>query len=836
MKLSEIVKTLEGSSQEARDAVAGLIVRLGSARRASTYRCYGRAGADAVHAFLEASGVAHDMSPSSFDQNSVQFSFKDEASYARLSRAVSANPVHLMAHAVANGRDVSVPSDADVSSGDSGSAGEAAPATAQASVPFGRRVCDRTMEIYRAVAEVDVSGHPDAAKAVEYAKVMVRSAAPVAVVPPAVAEVALRYSSLTPYSDLAEVPKDLVFDVLPDDVADVAVRLVRPVEMIPVVASLKAPLAVQMDRSEWDGPEPLSGYLYRVADTLNRVADASAADDSERDLFVRLDAPLRAARAHEGSVDPLGTLRMSLTPRRVFQYVIDLYSAMYGVKVGMFGSSRLAVEDKLCSSRSSCDYENCRWEDIGDGPLPWDFRAMALCAVVFSDSELDSAYTDANYFVPGHSAPEPVCSDEETAGADKPAEDGARGLLRNELAAEWHAMFTTSDAGENAYVSEFSYTTNDGIAERARRLGRFRTDVIHTPASGAVSENPALRPADDDEAEFSPTSAFIAGVTACMRSTFGDSYSEHRWPAGSAPEHDPGYAVSAVYTGMSTDLSPDMADDSHEFPSIDATVWSRPAAFTSFISRLCSDRSIQHSFSQRSSGTSRRHVVIVETAFSAGRLSNMEPSELDALRVKLARTFVATAVNRRVERPSFAAEMDLEASAEYMGHLEAYVRRPLAEFASRPYGNGSDGHVYPSGVSVLFARDTYDRTYVVFGIDGSDANVARVNFRAMRGLPLLTAARQASETAAGVGPGVFRYSKSSDMDSVLRSYVAMTARNNAVPDDSRSLGGLIGQFVATPYADAVDYDDSDVGDDYVGVPDRDWYVDLGLLDTESAHR
>ena len=77
MQLSEIVKTLEGSSQEARDAVAGLIVRLGSARRASTYRCYGRAGADAVHAFLEASGVDHDMSPSSFDRDSVQFSFKE---------------------------------------------------------------------------------------------------------------------------------------------------------------------------------------------------------------------------------------------------------------------------------------------------------------------------------------------------------------------------------------------------------------------------------------------------------------------------------------------------------------------------------------------------------------------------------------------------------------------------------------------------------------------------------------------------------------------------------------------------------------------------------------
>ena len=835
MKLSEIVKTLEGSSQEARDAVAGLIVRLGSVRRASTYRCYGRAGADAVHAFLEASGVAHDMSPSSFDQDSVQFSFKDEASYARLSRVVSANPVHLMAHAVANGLDVSVPSDAEITSGDS--AGETAPAPAQESVPFGRRVCERTMEIYKAVAEVDVSAHPDAAKAVEYAKVMAGSTAPVAVVPPAVAEVAFRYSSLVPYSHLTEAPKDLVFDVLPDDVADVAVRLVRPVEMIPVVASLQAPLAVQMDRSEWDGPEPLSGYLYRVADTLNRVADASAADDSGRDLFVRLDSPLRAARVHEGSVDPLGTLRMSLTPRRVFQYVIDLYSAMYGVKVGMFGSSRLAVEDKLCPDRSACDYENCRWDDIGDDEaLPWNFRAMALCAVVFSDSDLDSAYTNASYFAPGHSAPEPVCSDEETAGAEKPAEDGACGLLRNELAAEWHAMFTTSDAGENAYVSEYSYTTAGGIAERARRLGRFRTDVIGTPASGAVSENPALRPADDDEAEFTPASALVAGVTACMRSVFGDSYSEHRWPSGSAPEHDPGYAVSAVYTGISTDLSPDMADDSQEFPSIDAAVWSRPAAFTSFISRLCSDRSIQHNFSQRSSGTSRRHVVIMETAFSARRLSNLEPSELNALREKLARTFVATAVNRRVERPSFAAEMDLEASSEYMGHLEAYVRRALADFASRPYGNGSDGHVYSGGVSVLFARDTYDRTYVVFGIDGSDANVARVNFRAMRGLPLLTASRQASETAAAVGPGVFRYSKSSDMDSVLRSYVAMAARNNAVPAGSRASGGLIGQFITTSYASAVDYDESDVGDDYVGVPDRDWYADDGLLDTESAHR
>lgn len=836
MKLSEIIKTLEGSSQEARDAVAGLIVRLGSARRASTYRCYGRAGADAVHAFLEASGVAHDMTPSSFDRDSVQFSFKDEASYARLSRALSANPVHLMAHAVANGRDVSVPSDADVSSGDSGSAGETAPAPAQESVPFGRRICDRTMEIYRAVAEVDVSGHPDAAKAVEYAKVMARSVAPDAVVPPAVAEVAFRYSSLTPYSDLAEVPKDLVFDVLPDDVANVAVRLVRPVEMIPVVASLQAPLAVQMDRSGWDGPEPLSGYLYRVADTLDRVADASAADDSGRDLFVRLDAPLRAARVHEGSVDQLGTLRMSLTPRRVFQYVIDLYSAMYGVKVGMFGSSRLAVEDKLYPGHSACDYENCRWDDIGDGALPWDFRAMALCAVVFSDSDLDSAYTSANYFAPGHGAPEPVCSDEETAGAEKPAEDGACGLLRDELAAEWHAMFTTASAAESAYVSEYSYTTADGVAERARRLGRFRTDVIGTPASGAVSENPALRPADDDEAEFSPASALVAGVTACMRSAFGDSYSEHRWPSGLAPEHDPGYAVSAVYTGMSTDLSPDMADDSQEFPSIDAAVWSRPTEFTSFISRLCSDRSIQHSFSQRSSGTSRRHVVIVETAFSAERLHDMATYELDALRTKLARTFVATAVNRRVERPSFAAEMDLETSAEYMGHLDAYVRRSLAEFASRPYGNGSDGRVNPARVSVLFARDTYDRTYVVFGVDGSDANVARVNFRAMRDLPLLTAARQASETATVARPGVFRYSRSSDMDSVIRSYVAMAARNNAAPAGSRATAGLIDQFITASYASAVDYDDSDVGDDYVGVPDRDWYADNGLLNTESAHR
>lgn len=834
MKLSEIVKTLEGSSQEARDAVAGLIVRLGSVRRASTYRCYGRAGADAVHAFLEAAGVAHDMSPSSFDQDSVQFSFKNEASYARLSRAVSANPVHLMAHAVANGRDVSVPSDAEITSGDS--AGEAAPAPEQTSVPFGRRVCDRTMEIYKAVAEVDVSAHPDAAEAVKYAKVMATSVAPVAVVPPAVAEVAFRYSSLVPYSDLSETPDDLVFDVLPDNVVDVAVRLVSLGEAIPVVATLKAPLAVQMDRSEWDGPEPLSGYLYRIANTLNRVADASAADDSGRDLFVRLDAPLRAARVHEGSVDPIGTLQMSLTPRRVFQYVIDLYSAVYGVKVGMYGSSRLAAEDKLCSSRSACDYENCRWEDIGDGPLPWDFRAMALCALVFSDSELDSAYTNANYFAPGHSAPRPVCSETAETGGEKPAEDGARGLLRNELAAEWHAMFTTSAADESAYVSEYSYTTSDGIAERARRLGRFRTDVIGTPASGAVSENPALRPADDDEAEFTPASALVAGVTACMRSAFGDSYSEHQWPSGSAPEHDPGYAVSAVYTGMSTDLSPDMADDSREFPSIDAAVWSRPAAFTSFVSRLCSDRSIQHNFSQRSSGTSRRHVVIMETAFSARSLSGMEPSKLNALREKLARTFVATAVNRRVERPSFAAEMDLAASAEYMAHLEAYVRRSLAEFASRPYGNGSDGHVYSGGVSVLFARDTYDRTYVVFGIDGSDANVARVNFRAMRSLPLLTAARQASETAVSAGPGVFRYSKSSDMDSVLRSYIAMAARNNAVPDDSRSPGGSIGQFITTSYAAAVDYDESDVGDDYVGVPDRDWYVDRGLINTESAHQ
>lgn len=830
MKLSEIVKTLDGSSQEARDAVAGLIVRLGSDfRRASAYRCYGKAGADAVHAFLDASGVAHDMAPSTFDADSVQFTFKDETSYRRLAHAVASNRTHLLARSVRNGAEFALSVDPELSVNVDGPAPEPAPTVIP--VTLGRRVAERTTEIYHAVAEIDLTVHPDAAAAVAYAKVMVEGEYPSAVVPPAIAEVAVRYAGFHRSGRaLSEPPSDLVFDVYPVENIDVAVRLARPSERIPVSAMLQAPLVVQMDRDEWDGPEPLNGYLYCGRDALIRMADASACEEHRRDLFVRVDAPLRAARVHEGVHDPLGTLRMSLTPERLYQYMMDLYAILYGVNVGMYGSSRLAASDKLLNEPLGFNYDECWWDDIEGTPLPWHYNAMALCALVFSEQRLDRAYTIAHNFVAGRSAPMPVPS-----ATSEPPEDRAVGLLKDELAAEWHAMFTSAGP-ENTYVSEYGYNTDHGRSERATRLERFRSTVLRTPASGAVSENAALRPAADDDSAFTPTSALVAGVTACMRSVLGSSYSAHAWPVPATPEHNPEYAVSAVYTGMYTDLSPAPSEDSQEFPVI-ADMWSRPEEFTSFISRLCSDREIQHRCSQRTSGTSRTHVVIVETAFSAESVSGLDSNDCAALRSALAKTFVETAVYRRVERPSFAAEMESSRASEFLASYGSYVRRSLVAFASRPYGDSSDGRVDVQSLSVLFARDVYGRTYVVFQMDGATANVARVNFRAMRGLPVLTAARAAARAAAGApsGENVFRYTGSPNSAEVIDKYIAAAARVNHEPANTTSYGGTIGPFIRQAYTNAVDYDDSDVGEDYIGIPGRDWYGGLSRSTTREAY-
>lgn len=830
MKLSEIIKTLDGSSQEARDAIAGLIVRLGSdSRRASAYRCYGNAGADAVHAFLEASGVAHDMVPSAFDVDSVQFTFKDETSYRRLVHAVVSNKTHLLAYSIRNNTEFALSADPELAVNVDGPAPEPAPTVIP--VTLGRRIAERTTEIYHAVAGVDLTEHPDAAAAVAYAKDMVEGECPSAVVPPAVAEIAVRYAGFHRSGrNLAETPADLVFDVYPVENIDVAVRLAKPSERIPVSAMLQAPLVVQMDRDEWDGPEPLNGYLYCGRDALVRVANASACEEHRRDLFVRVDAPLRAARVHEGVHDPLGTLRMSLTPERLYQYMMDLYAILYGVNVGMYGSSRLAVGSKLLHEPLGFSYDEFRWDDIEGGMLPWHYNAMALCALVFSEQRLDRAYTIAHNFVSGRSAPMPVSS-----AASEPPEDRTVGLLKDELAAEWHAMFT-SNGSENTYVSEYGYNTDHARSDRAARLERFRNLVLRTPASSAVSENAALRPAADDDSAFTPTSALVAGVTACMRSVLGNSYSAHAWPVPATPEHNPEYAVSAVYTGMYTDLSPAPSEDSQEFPVI-ADMWSRPEEFTSFISRLCSDRKIQHRCSQRTSGTSRTHVVIVETAFSAESVSGLDSLDCAALRNALAKTFVETVIYRRVERPSFAAEMESGRASEYLANHESFVRRNLVGFVSRPYGDGSDGRVDAQSLSVLFARDTYGRTYVVFQMDGATANVARVNFRAMRGLPVLTAARAAARAASGTASGenVFRYTGSPNSTEVITKYIAAAARANREPADTTSYGGSIGPFIRQSYLDAVDYDGSDVGEDYIGVPGHDWYGGLSRSTTHEAY-
>lgn len=830
MKLSEIIKTLDGSSQEARDAVAGLIVRLGSdTRRASAYRCYGKAGADAVHAFLDASGVAHDMAPSTFDADSVQFTLKDETTYKSLAHAVASNKTHLLAYSVRNGAEFALSVDPELSVDVGSPVSEPAPTVIPATL--GRRVAERTMEIYRIVAGISLTEHPDATAAVEYAKAMVEGDCPSAVVPPAIAEVAVRYAGLHRSGrNLSETPSDLVFDVYPVENIDVAVRLARPSERIPVSAMLQAPLAVQMDRDEWDGPEPLNGYLYCTGNALIRMADASACEEHRRDLFVRVDAPLRAARVHEGVHDPLGTLRMSLTPERLYQYMMDLYAILYGVNVGMYGASRLAARGGLLRESQDFNYDECRWDDIDGAMLPWHYNAMALCALVFSEQRLDRAYTIAHSFVPGRTAPMPV-----SLTASELPEDRTAGLLKDELAAEWHAMFTSAGT-ENTYVSEYGYNTDHSRSERAARLERFRNLVLRTPASSAVSENAALRPAADDDSAFTPTSALVAGVTACMRSVLGSSYSPRAWPVPAAPEHNPEYAVSAVYTGMYTDLSPELGENSQEFPRITDGVWTAPVSFTAFIEKLRSDRKVQHRCSQRTSGTSRTHVVIVETAFSAESVGSLDSLDCTALRNALAKTFIETAVYRRVERPSFAAEMEPDRASEFLASNGSYVRRSLVAFASRPYGDSSDGYVDTRSLYVFFARDVYGRTYVVFRMDGATANVARVNFRAMRGLPVLTAARATARAAgAASGENVFRYVGSPNSTEVIDKYIAAAACANHEPTDTTSCGGSIGPFIRRAYLDAVDYDGVEVGDDYIGVPGHDWYEGLSRATTREAY-
>ena len=483
-------------------------------------------------------------------------------------------------------------------------------------------------------------------------------------------------------------------------------------------------------------------------------------------LWLQFDEPIcRTAEA----------LNFALDAERMRRLAVGLFSRYHGLNCHMLDTTRLGLHNEFGGvpgnddltdddgETSSMQYRMCESNRRADSVLYMGGCVLTPLSVPLRDWSVGCMTS-------------PVRTD------CAPTDEGAAaacGVTSEELAAEWFfAVHGGETWSRNIRLRE---PNSERRTTRVRNLSEFRCAFRELDSAPETMrrlcgpDNPSFSgDASIPGGPYLPPGAFVNGVCAALRYSAGEAGAALEFVQ--SPFH-PNKMVAGVWTGLSTDLAPTLADEAaiaDVFPQVDYCGidgehrWrddpSRRADMTKLLALLRERPSLQLRFGKRTKGVHRKHVILVETNVNARHF--LEHADLDLLRQSAWLAFASTMLYRhRNPIASVDADSAQVGRAETPG-FEDWVRDDTPDWYQTLHDQGSYEASRPAWPRFQFGwrEDDLGRLVLVFQTgEPAMALRAKVAWRYEMCLPVQSAAYAAARGAAqcvdlsGVEGDVARY-------------------------------------------------------------------------------
>lgn len=318
-------------------------------------------------------------------------------------------------------------------------------------------------------------------------------------------------------------------------------------------------------------------------------------------------------------------LNFALDAEEMRKFVVKIVEHGYGpsLKAALSGTTRLAVGNTALGGVPG----NENLEDDDGDPSSFQYRiedsAFPVDAPVYM-----GAFAMAKTLVAGNGNWEPATHPVAIATGDSVEENaGTEGLVAREAAEEWFAIVhgVSLDANYAPLVDHVYEPDNVRRTKRVTNLGKFRQMLAGLTAltqKDRLAEmcSPMNYAFNAHDGAYSVEAAFVQGIGAAMRKYAPEGALQF---CESSPYH-PEKIIAGVWTGLMTDLAPDLVDDAvaaDVFPNISGfpfNLYVNGNAVrkntTKLLKALRVDPWLQFKFGKRSSkGAHRRHAILIET-------------------------------------------------------------------------------------------------------------------------------------------------------------------------------------------------------------------------------
>lgn len=577
------------------------------------------------------------------------------------------------------------------------------------------------------------------------------------------------------------------------------------------------------------GPEspsdsPVNGYLAYTADELaNVVGDPRGEIDG---MWVQFQAYLRAFGP--GDPDGIGVLQYATDGRKMAQLVTRLVEYSYpGLSCGMIPTTHVAVHNDCSDVRSnSADDEGYLRERFDNSTI----GSNSVCYVGgFELSRGGHAQLGDEW-----GAAKPLV----VSAGDAPVDEtvvATMALTTEELGAEWFMMVHQNRSFETV-------APGGALVAFRRRVQNLREN----PAAMADLCSPhnsayALRPPDNSS---TPHGALVNGVCAAIRKV---ALGSRTLAFVNDSPFEPDNFVSAVWSGIETDLAPDdlaEAERGSVFPKVgeipfDATpddfasVEAGARRTTDLLMLLRRRPDIQLGFARRTDRSHRSRVVVIETNVDAKQFLALHPdSTFDmGLRKQFVTSFVArsgnplSSVTWADDLTAGVTRVPLPMRGFYPAVQQAYA--DIDPHAAERICNGLLSGYYTGQnpkVGVGFLVDAIGRLIVVIRtLDGPLVERMHLAWRHCEGLPLVPAA---TLKRANCLPGIVVIDKTVSAASRRAIYLRGMAKQAQRWEDSADVHTLSSAYGRTAFVYA--FQESLSGWDCdAGLPGP-WYTALPL--------
>lgn len=484
------------------------------------------------------------------------------------------------------------------------------------------------------------------------------------------------------------------------------------------------------------GPEspmssPINGYLAYTVDELANVSDPRGEIDG---MWAQFQAFLRAPT--DSNYDGIGVLQFATDGRKMAQLVTRLVEYSYpGFSCNLLPTTHVAVHNDLSNDRSeAADDDGCLRERLDNSTC-----SNSVCYVG------GFVLSRGGHVEPGDGwdAAKPLVI---TTGDVPEAIIAETTLTTEELGAEWFMMVHQNRS--------FRTVAPDGALVAFRKsVQDLRED--HAAMATLCSPHNAAYALNSVDNTSTPHGALVNGVCAAIRKV---ALGTKTLGFVDDSPFEPDNFVSAVWSGIETDLAPDDLAEAMEesvFPTVGEVPFGRPwseadARRTTDLLMLLRERpDIQLGFAKRTSQSHRSRVVIIETNVDAKQFLALNPDNtfVAGLRKQFVTSFVARSGDPLSSVTwssswSFTTRFPSSMHGFYSALQQAYADiDPRA--ANRICGDTLDSYTTDSDpkIRVGFLVDVIGRLIIVIRtLSGLLVERMHVAWRYCEGLPLVPAA------------------------------------------------------------------------------------------------